>query len=108
MAAIGDRASGCLKRNAAKRFDYQFAAAARTAAAESQRRHRQFESSCEGGAIVGDVLRECAVEVEAGTHRARLRVSAHVLRDVVVADRAGLVASVHEKPFEIYSFAAVH
>ena len=53
-------------------------------------------------------LRERAVEVEAGAHRARLRVGAHVFRDIGVVDRAGHVASVHVEELQVEAFAAIY
>src|SRR5271156_5284364 len=64
MAAIGDRAAGRLNGDAAQRFYDQVAAPTRAAAAESQRRHRQFESGGEGGAVVRDVAWKRAIEIE--------------------------------------------
>lgn len=87
MTAAGNRSAGRVNRNAAKRFDYEVAAAARSSAAESQRRHRKFESRRERGAVVGDVLRRRAVEVESGARCARLCVGPHIFRDVIVANR---------------------
>src|SRR5208283_1162 len=71
MTAVGNRAALGLQCDAAQRLHNEIAAAAASASSQTERRHRKLETGREEFAIVGNILRQRAIEVEAGAHRAR-------------------------------------
>ena len=101
MTAAGNRSAGRVNRNAAKRFDYEIATAARPPPPSPSVGIGSLNPVANVARLSATSCGKRAVEVESGAHRARLCIGPHIFRDVIVANRAGLIASIHEKPFEI-------